>query len=442
MLNLQLTLENLEQVRKALLRRNASAAEGLTQIETEANLRRKKVTELESLRANRNAVSAEMAKLPKNSPDFSEKRDAMREVGAQIAQLEKQVAEVEENLERVLLGIPNLPHESTPDGQNDSANREMRTWGMRPDIGFTPRDHVEIGLGLGIFDFDRAAKISGSRFTVLRSWGARLERALLNFMVDLHTSRHGYTEMWPPALVLDSALRGTGQLPKFEEDVFRIAPGKHDDAAEDHPRKLYLVPTAEVPITNLHAAEILSAESLPIAYAAYSPCFRSEAGSYGKDTRGLIRQHQFDKVELVRFVRPENGLAELELLTAHAEQVLRELDLHYRVVELCAGDLGFSSRKTYDLEVWLPGQNAYREISSCSWFGDFQARRAGIRYRPEGGGKPEFVHTLNGSGLAIGRTLVAILEQYQNADGSVRIPVALRPYLPTLSQDGVIRAES
>jgi seryl-tRNA synthetase len=329
--------------------------------------------------------------------------------------------------------VPNLPAERTPSGRDAADNVLAHEFGRKPSFDFVPKEHFEIGSALGLLDFDRAVKISGSRFVVLRGQGARLTRALMGLMLDLHTSEHGYTEIWPPSLVNERSLRGTGQLPKFAADVFRIARG-WDDSADPQPsgdekRDLYLIPTAEVPLTNLHADEILESEALPIKYCAYTPCFRSEAGSYGKDTRGMIRLHQFDKVELVRFEHPERAETALDQLVHEAETVLKRLGLHYRVMELCAGDLGAGARRCYDLEVWLPGQNAYREISSCSWFGDYQARRAKIRYRTGRGEKPKPVHTLNGSALAIGRTLAAILEQYQEADGSVRVPEALIPYM-------------
>ncbi|WP_447972552.1 serine--tRNA ligase [Nitrospira sp. Kam-Ns4a] len=344
----------------------------------------------------------------------------MKALGDRIRDLEENLRAVEERLTELALRIPNLPHATVPVGQNAADNQEIRRWGSLPAFAFAPKPHWELGEALGILDFERAAKIAGARFAILTGTGAQLERALINYMLDLHTARHGYREVLPPALVNRTAMTGTGQLPKFEEDLFRLA---HDD--------YFLIPTAEVPLTNLHREEILPAERLPLRYTAYTPCFRREAGSYGKDTRGLIRLHQFNKVELVAFARPEESYAELERLTAAAEAVLQGLNLHYRVVTLCTGDLGFGAAKTYDLEVWLPGQQAYREISSCSNFEAFQARRANIRYRPRAGkaGKTEFVHTLNGSGLAVGRTLVAVLEQYQQADGSVVIPEVLRPYL-------------
>jgi seryl-tRNA synthetase len=329
-------------------------------------------------------------------------------------------------MNELLLTLPNMPHPSTPDGMDERSNVEVRVCGDKPSFDFEPKAHWDIGKELGILDFERAAKLSGARFSVLFGLGARLERALIQFMLQLHTEEHGYTEVLPPFLVKAEALLGTGQLPKFEQDLFKTHRADPDDDAP-----LYLIPTAEVPVTNLHRDEVLELDQLPLAYAAYTPCFRSEAGSYGKDVRGLIRQHQFDKVELVRFVEPEHSLEELEVLTRHAETVLQKLGLHYRVVELCAGDLSPSAAKGFDLEVWLPSQSTYREISSCSNFQDFQARRAKIRYRPTAKAKPKLLHTLNGSGLAVGRTLVAILEQCQRADGSVVVPEALRPFMGT-----------
>jgi seryl-tRNA synthetase len=342
----------------------------------------------------------------------------MREVSQQIKGLDDELRGIEEEFDLFLLTVPNIPHASVPVGRSESDNVEIRSHGEKPSFDFEAKPHWEIGESLGILDFERGAKITGARFTLYRGMGARLERALINFMLDLHTEQHGYLEMLPPFMVNRESMTGTGQLPKFEDDLFRLE-------GLDY----YLIPTAEVPVTNIHRGEILRSAELPLRYTAYTPCFRKEAGSYGKDTRGLIRQHQFNKVELVKFARPEQSYSELELLLDNAEEVLRRLGLHYRVVELCTGDLGFSAAKTYDIEVWLPGQEAYREISSCSNFEDFQARRAGIRFRDEEKAKPEFVHTLNGSGLAVGRTLVAILENYQSADGSVRIPEVLRPYV-------------
>jgi seryl-tRNA synthetase len=355
---------------------------------------------------------------------FQARRDELKALSEEIKVAETNLAQLLAEMEQRLLLVPNVPHASVPDGHSSDDNPVIREWGSKPKLGFEPKAHWDLGADLGILDFERAAKLSGARFAVLYGLGARMERAICSFMLDLHTREHGYREVCPPYLVKASALRGTGQLPKFEEDLFKTQRNDPNDTSA-----LYLIPTAEVPLTNLHAEEILDGQVLPLAYTAYTPCFRSEAGSYGKDVRGLIRQHQFDKVELVRFVAPEQAEAQLELLTHHAETVLQRLGLHYRVVTLCAGDLGNSSTKTYDIEVWLPSQNAYREISSCSWFTDYQARRAQIRYRPEPKAKPRFVHTLNGSGLAIGRTLVAILEQYQCADGSVMVPEPLRPFM-------------
>jgi seryl-tRNA synthetase len=380
--------------------------------------RREILQEVEALRNQRNTVSQEIARSKQEKRDASDQIAAMREVGGRIKTLESRLSEVDEELGQVELSLPNVPHESVPAGGDESANRVERVWGDPPALGFEAKAHWEIGPDLGILDFERASKISGARFAVLRGSGALLERALIQFMLDLHTSEHGYVEILPPFIVNGDSLRGTGQLPKFGADLFRL----------EGERDLYLVPTAEVPVTNLHRDEILAEESMPVSYCAYTPCFRSEAGSYGKDTRGLIRLHQFDKVELVKFVTPESSSEELEKLTADAEEVLRRLGLHYRVVTLSTGDLGFSASKTYDLEVWLPGQGVFREISSCSNFADFQARRANIRYRPDEK-RTGWVHTLNGSGLAVGRTMVAILENYQEADGSVVIPEALRSYM-------------
>ena len=434
MLDLRHVVDNLESVREGLARRGAGAAATLGELSELAQKRRDTIVRLETLRAQKNEASAAMAKIAdKKSAEFAQKRDELRAVGDETKALESALKEHETSIENVLMHVPNVPDASTPDGASADDNPIVRTWGEKPTFAFAPKEHSDLGEGLGILDFARAVKISGARFSILRGMGARLERAIMNFMVDLHSQEHGYTELWTPVLVKDSALRGTSQLPKFAKDVFKIAKdsseGYGDGAGDSGAYDLYLIPTAEVPVTNFHADEILDGDALPISYTAYTACFRSEAGSYGKDTKGLIRQHQFDKVELVKFAKPEQAQDELEKLTGHAENVLKKLGLHYRVAALCAGDMGFASKKTYDLEVWLPGQNAYREISSCSWFGDFQARRAQIRYREGQGAKPQLVHTLNGSGLAVGRTLVAILEQYQNADGTVRVPKALVPYM-------------
>jgi seryl-tRNA synthetase len=434
MLELRYVVDHLAEVRKALARRGPMAAASLDAIGALSARRGDAIKRLEALRAQQNDANQAMAKLDKQSDEFRARRDALKAISQETKQLEAELRAAEGELEQALLLVPNIPGEHTPDGKGADDNVLVREFGARPSFAFAPREHAEIGLGLGLFDFERAVKISGSRFVVLRAAGARLTRALMAFMLDLHTREHGYTEIWPPALVNDTSMRGTGQLPKFAADSFRIASDwddsadrAHGDGGEKH--DLYLIPTAEVPLTNLHGDEILEAEQLPVLYCAYTPCFRSEAGTYGKDTRGMIRVHQFDKVELVRFEHPDRAEDALQQLVRDAETVLQRLGLHYRVMELCAGDLGSNARRCYDLEVWLPGQDAYREISSCSWFGDFQARRAKIRFRPQKGDKPRPLHTLNGSGLAIGRTLVAILEQYQQADGSVRVPQALVPYM-------------
>jgi seryl-tRNA synthetase len=433
MLDLRYVVENLDTVRAQLARRGAGAAASLDAIADLSHRRIEVIKQLEALRQEKNAANEAMAKADKKSEEFAHKREAMKRVSEQSKALELDLREVEDAIEGALLGVPNLPSDKTPDGKSEHDNVVIRVHGEPPKLAFEPKEHDELGQKLGIVDFERAAKLSGARFSVLLGAGARLERALMSFMLDLHANEHGYTEIWPPALVLASALRGTGQLPKFGADLFKLASFEGESAVPDKdkppPRELYLIPTAEVPVTNFHGDEILEAEQLPLKYCAYTPCFRSEAGSYGKDTRGMIRQHQFDKVELVRFETPENAEAAHEELTRNAEAVLQKLGLHYRVVELCAGDMSAGAKRCFDIEVWLPGQNAYREISSCSWFGDYQARRAKVRYRPAKGEKPKLVHTLNGSGLAIGRTLVAILEQYQQADGTVRVPQALVPYM-------------
>jgi seryl-tRNA synthetase len=375
-------------------------------------------SELDGARSQRNAANDRMAAIKdKKSAEFAAARDELRGLSQRIKDGEGELAKLEAETRIAHLLLPNAPHPSVPDGAGEADNQVVSTWGTKPSYTFAPRDHVDLGTGLGVLDFEAGVKISGARFTVVRDAGAKLIRALMSFMLDVHTSR-GYREVWPPVLLKRQSMEGTGQLPKFEEDAFKTL-GEHE---------LFLCPTAEVPITNLHRDDILDAEALPLRYTAYTACFRAEAGAAGRDTRGMIRQHQFDKVELVKFVTPESSDAELEALRDDAEEILRRLGLHFRTVLLCTGDLGNASAKTYDLEVWLPGQEAYREISSCSNFEDWQARRAQIRYRPAAGEKPRLVHTLNGSGLAIGRTLVAILEQGQNADGTVTIPEVLRPY--------------
>jgi seryl-tRNA synthetase len=380
--------------------------------------RRDILMEVETLRAERNNVSKEVGELKKKKADASLLIAKMSEVSTRIKELDERLKVTEEELNSFVLTVPNLQHESVPFGHGSEDNPVARSWGEKPSFSFEPKEHWEIGENLNILDFARGAKIAGARFTLYRGLGAALERALINFMLDLHTGSHGYTEVLTPFMANRESMTGTGQLPKFAEDLFKIE-------GMDY----FLIPTAEVPVTNIHRDEILEEAKLPVYYVAYSPCFRSEAGSYGKDTRGLIRQHQFNKVEMVKFTKPETSYTELEKLTANAEEVLQKLGIAHRTVTLCTADLGFSSAKTYDVEAWMPGQNAYREISSCSNFEDFQARRASIRFRRAESGKVEFVHTLNGSGLAVGRTVVAILENYQQADGSVLIPKALQPYL-------------
>jgi seryl-tRNA synthetase len=428
MLDARHVAEHLAEVQKQLARRSPEDAASLDAVADIAKRRRELLVVTAGLQAQRNQASVAMAGLAKSGDKaaLEARRAELKKLSDEVKRLETELREVEAEMEEKLLVIPNVPHESVPDGRSDADNPVVRTWGEKPSFDFEAKAHWEIGEKLGILDQDRAAKLSGARFSVLWGQGARLERALITFMLDLHTREHGYLEVYPPFLVKADALRGTGNFPKFEGDVFKTQRGDPNDS-----EALYLIPTAEVPVTNLHADEILEGERLPIAYAAYSPCFRSEAGSYGKDVRGMIRQHQFDKVELVRFCAPEQALSELERLTGHAEEVLKRLGLHYRVVEHVTGDLTFSCTKGYDLEVWLPGQNAYREISSCSWFGDFQARRAKIRYRPEPKGKPRLAHTLNGSALAIGRTWLAIVEQFQQKDGSVIVPEVLRDFMGT-----------
>ncbi len=420
MLDLRFVRENAEAVKAGLSRRGVSL--DLTEFLALDAKRRAVQQEIETLRRKRNEVSEEIGRLKKSGQPAEDKVAEMRAVGDTITALENSTREAEEAQRNILLTIPNLPHASVPDGKDENDNVEIRRWspqgGEPPKFAFEPKPHWDLAEYLDIIDFDRAAKITGARFALYKGMGARLERALISFMLDLHTTEHGYLEVLPPFMVNKTSMTATGQLPKFEEELFKVENGTY-----------FLIPTAEVPVTNIHRDEILAEESLPVLYAAYTPCFRREAGSYGKDTRGLIRQHQFNKVELVKFSKPEDSYDELEKLTANAEEVLKRLGLPYRVIVLCTGDMGFSSAKTYDIEVWLPAQNKYREISSCSNFEDFQARRGNIRYKAKGGKKTELVHTLNGSGLAVGRTVVAILENYQQSDGTVIIPEALRPYM-------------
>jgi len=420
MLELNFVRENLPRVEEMLRRRGADPAAVLKDFAEVDTQRRAAITEAETLKARRNKASEDIAKLKKAGQDSAAAIAETKELREQIATREKTAADLDAQLQEILAGIPNMPHESVPVGHSAEENIEVRRWGAAPKFDFTPKPHWELGEQLGVLDLERAVKLTGARFAVYWDLGAKLERGLANFMLDLHTREHGYTEVLPPYLVNSESMYGTGQLPKFAADLFRVPHGEKD---------LWLIPTAEVPVTNLYRDEVLDAARLPISLVAYTPCFRSEAGSYGKDVRGIIRQHQFQKVELVKFAKPEESYAEHEKLTANAEKVLQKLGLHYRTVELCTGDMGAASAKTYDIEVWLPGQQLFREISSCSNFEAYQARRANIRYRPEGKNKTEFLHTLNGSGLAVGRTWVAIVENYQQSDGSVVIPEALRPYV-------------
>lgn len=417
MLDVKLLRANLEEVKEKLKYRGEDLND-LDKFEDLDKRRRELIVETEQLKGRRNEVSQQIAMLKKEKKDADALITEMREVGEKIKGFDQELRSIEEELDLIMMTIPNIPHESVPVGESEDENVETRKWGEVRDFGFEPKPHWELAADLGIIDFERAGKVTGSRFVFYKGLGARLERALASFMLDLHVEEHGYTEMLPPYMVNRASMTGTGQLPKFEEDAFLIN-------SEDY----FLIPTAEVPVTNYHRDEILSGDELPISYAAYSACFRSEAGSAGRDTRGLIRQHQFNKVELVKFVKPEDSYAELEKLTGHAEKVLQLLGLPYRVLKMCTADLGFTAAKKYDLEVWIPSYETYREISSCSNFEAFQARRANIRFRRDKNTKPEHVHTLNGSGLAIGRTIAAILENYQQEDGSVLIPEALQPYM-------------
>lgn len=422
MLDVKILRNNYARVEEALNNRGKSLdlIAGFPQLDER---RRALLQETETLKSRRNTVSAEVAKRKKNKEDAEELILEMREVGDRIKALDDEVRELEASIEELTMSIPNIPHSSVPVGASEEQNEEIRRWSEPRTFDFTPKAHWDIALELGILDFEAGAKVTGSRFTFYKGLGARLERALISFMMDVHSGDHGYEEMLPPYIVNRDSLYGTGQLPKFEEDLFKLTEGDY-----------YLIPTAEVPVTNYHREEILSAEDLPKKYVAYSSCFRSEAGAAGRDTRGLIRQHQFNKVEMIKIVHPDSSYEELEQMTANAERILQLLNLPYRVLALCTGDLGFTAAKTYDLEVWLPESGMYREISSCSNVEDFQARRANIRYRPEPKAKPEFVHTLNGSGLAVGRTVAAILENYQREDGSVEIPEVLRPYMGNVQE--------
>ncbi|RIU93326.1 serine--tRNA ligase [Oceanobacillus picturae] len=417
MLDMKFLRNNFTEVKEKLAHRG----EDLSELDRFGELderRRELIAETETLKAKRNEASKQISVLKKEKKDADQAIKEMREVGEHISELDKELKEIEETLNTIMLSIPNIPHESVPVGEDEEDNQEVRNWGERKDFSFEAQPHWDIATNLDILDFERAAKVTGSRFVFYKGLGARLERALLNFMMDLHADEHGYEEMLPPYIVNRTSMTGTGQLPKFEEDAFKLEEWDY-----------FMAPTAEVPVTNYHRDEILNVDDLPKKYVAFSGCFRSEAGSAGRDTRGLIRQHQFNKVELVHFAKPEDSYETLENLTGHAEKVLQLLQLPYRVMSMCTGDLGFTAAKKYDIEVWIPSQNTYREISSCSNFEDFQARRAGIRFRREANAKPEFVHTLNGSGLALGRTVAAILENYQQEDGSVIVPPVLRAYM-------------
>lgn len=420
MLDLNFVRDNLPRVEEMLRQRGADPVAVLKDFRDVDTQRRQAITDAETMKARRNKASEEIAKLKKAGQDASAAMAETKELREQIQAREKNASDLDTRLRDILAGIPNIPHETVPVGHGAEENVEVRRWGAPPKFDFTPKPHWDLGAELGVLDLERAVKLTGARFAVYWDLGAKLERGLANFMLDLHTRDHGYTEVLPPYLVNSESMYGTGQLPKFAADLFRVPHGEKD---------LWLIPTAEVPVTNLYRDEILDAARFPISLTAYTPCFRSEAGSYGKDVRGIIRQHQFQKVELVKFTKPENSYEEHEKLTRNAETILQKLGLHYRVMSLCTGDMGAASAKTYDIEVWLPGQQLYREISSCSNFETYQARRANIRYRPEGRNKTEFVHTLNGSGLAVGRTWLAILENYQQADGSVVIPEVLQPYI-------------
>lgn len=424
MLDIKFLRSNFEEVKQKLQKRGEDLTD-LGKFEDLDARRRELIIETEQLKSKRNEVSQQIATLKKEKQDADHLITEMREVGDRVKVLDEELRTVEETLENLLLSIPNIPHESTPIGETEDDNVEIRKWGEPKEFNFDAKPHWDLATDLGLLDFERASKVTGSRFVFYKGLGARLERALMNFMLDLHIEEHGYQEVIPPYMVNRTSMTGTGQLPKFEEDAFIIE-------SEDY----FLIPTAEVPVTNLHRDEILSGDELPVNYAAYSACFRSEAGSAGRDTRGLIRQHQFNKVELVKFVKPEDSYEELEKLTGHAEKVLQLLGLPYRVMSMCTADLGFTAAKKYDIEVWIPSYNTYREISSCSNFEAFQARRANIRFRRDPKGKPEHVHTLNGSGLAIGRTVAAILENYQQADGTIVIPEALRPYMRNIDVIG------
>lgn len=416
MLDLKFVRNNLDLVRESLEKRGSKL--DVNEFNDLDSRRRELLQEVEVLKAERNSTSGDIAKIKREGGDASEIISRMGELSGKIKALDEDLKDIEAAEHEWLVSVPNIPDESVPLGKTEDDNPVIRVWGEKPEMDFEPREHWDLAVELGGVDFERAAKLTGARFAVLKKWGARLERALTSFMVDVQTMDHGYTEVIPPYIVNRDSLYGTGQLPKFAEDLFKLENSEY-----------FLIPTAEVPLTNLHRDEVLSEDELSVMYCAPTPCFRSEAGSYGKDTKGLIRQHQFHKVEMVRFAHPEKSFDDLEAMTGHAEEILKRLNLHYRVITLCTGDMGFGSAKTYDIEVWLPGQDKFREISSCSNCGDFQARRANIKFKPKEGKKAQFVHTLNGSGLAVGRTFVAVVENYQQKDGSIVIPEVLRPYM-------------
>lgn len=416
MLDLKFVRNNLDVVRESLKNRNSKL--NVDEFSELDNRRRELVQEVETLKADRNSTSAEVARIKREGGNADEIIARMGDLAGRIKALDEDLKDIEASENNWLVSVPNIPDDSVPVGATEDDNPVIRVWGEKPVFDFEPREHWDIAVELGGVDFERAAKLTGARFAVLRKWGARLERALTSFMVDIQTMEHGYTEIIPPYIVNRDSLYGTGQLPKFAEDLFKLENSEY-----------FLIPTAEVPLTNLHRDEVLDEADLSVTYCAPTPCFRSEAGSYGKDTKGLIRQHQFHKVEMVRFAHPDKSFEDLELMTSHAEEILKRLNLHYRVITLCTGDIGFGAKKTYDLEVWLPGQDKFREISSCSNCGDFQARRANIKFKPKDSKKAQFVHTLNGSGLAVGRTFVAVVENYQQKDGTILIPDALKPYM-------------
>ncbi|MBK9293635.1 MAG: serine--tRNA ligase [Oligoflexia bacterium] len=427
MIDIKALASDPQKYKKVLTDRGADPTEADRVLSVNEN-RKKKIQEAETLKASQNKINEQIAQLKRNKQDATNLLEQMKSVAQDVKRLEAEAAVIDTEVLNLLLRLPNYLHASTPIGVSTENNKQIKKWGEIKKFNFKPKEHWELGEALGVLDFERAGKVAGARFSFVKAQAATVERALISFMLDTHTREHGYVEMVPPFMVNTASFTGTGQLPKFQNDLFWVTEVTPDGKFLNSETNYGLIPTAEVPVTNYYREETLNEDQLPQAFAAYSPCFRAEAGSYGKDTKGLIRQHQFNKVEIMRFCHPQKSYEELELLTTHAEKMLQLLELPYRVMALCSGDIGFGSAKTYDLEVWLPGQNAYREISSCSNFEDFQARRANIRFRPKAGGKPEFVHTLNGSGLAVGRTLVAILENFQQEDGTVLVPKVLQKY--------------